>query len=61
MNAYYAEICRVVITWRQIFIVLLIQFFLKFSQYHCETPVIQIQQWKVKKKIFLNKKKKKSV
>ena len=49
MNANYAEICRVgnlEADFQQG--ILLFNFFLKFSQYFCETSIIQIQQRKVK-------------
>ena len=58
MNANYAEICRVSNLEADFQQVLLVQFFLKFSQYFCETSIIQIQQQKVKN-IFLDKKLKK--
>ena len=48
INANYAEICSVgdlEADFRQI---PLIHFFLKVSQYCCETPIIQIQQRKLK-------------
>ena len=47
------------VTWRQIFNVTLVHFFLNFSQYCCEISIIQIQQRKVKKNIFLDKNSKK--
>ena len=49
MNANYAEMCRVGFSTSSSCSV-----FLKFSQYCCETSVIQIQQRKVKN-IFLEK------
>ena len=39
----------------------LVQFFLKFSQYCCETAIIQIHQKKKKKKKKKNKKNKKNI
>ena len=48
MNENYAEICRVGNLEADFQQVLLIHFFLKFSQYFCETLIIQIQQRKVK-------------
>ena len=53
MHTNYAEICRVgnlVADFQQ---VLLVLFFFKFSQYCCETSIIQMQQRKVKN-IFLD-------
>ena len=68
MNANYAEICRIdklkanfhQVPLFYLFIYLFI--FQKFSQYCCETSIIQIQQRKLKN-IFLDKnlKKKKSL
>ena len=54
MNANYAEICRVGNLEADFQQVLLVPFFLKFSQYCCETSIIQIQQRKLKS-IFLDK------
>ena len=48
MNENYAEICRVGNLEADFQQVLLVQFFLKFSQYCCETSIIQIQQRNVK-------------
>ena len=58
MNANYAEICRVgnlEVDFQQ---VLLVHFFLKFSQCCCETSIIKIQKRKIKK-YFLRQKIKK--
>ena len=46
MNEIYAEICRVGNLEADFQQVLLAHFFLKFSQYCCETSIIQIQQRK---------------
>ena len=48
MNAKYAEIYRVGNLKTDFQQVPLVQFFLKFSQYCCETSIMQIQQRKVK-------------
>ena len=58
MNADDAEICRVGNLEADFQQNLLVQFFLKFSQYCCETLMIRILQRKVIS-IFLDKKKKK--
>ena len=60
MNANYAEICKAGNLEADFQQVLLVQFFLEFSQHRYETSihVIQIQQRKVKN-IFLDKNKKK--
>ena len=47
MNASYAEICRVGNLEADFQQVPRVHFFLKFSQYWCETLIIQIQQRKV--------------
>ena len=46
-NAIYADICRVGNLQADFQQVSLVQFFLKFSQYCCQTSIIQIQQRKV--------------
>ena len=43
MNSNYAEICRVGNLEADFQQVLLVHFFLKFSQYCCQTSIIQIQ------------------
>ena len=48
MNANYAEICRVGNLEADFQQVPLAQFFLKFSQYCCETSIIQILQRNLK-------------
>ena len=48
MNANYAEICRVGILEANFQQVLLVNFFLNFSQECCEKSMIQIQQRQVK-------------
>ena len=60
MDANYAEICRVGNSEADFQQVPLIQFFLIFSQYCCETSIIQIQQRKVKN-ISLDKNSNKSL
>ena len=55
MNVNYAEICRVGKLEAVFQQVPLVHFFLKFSQYCCETSIIQIQQRKLKK-YFLRQK-----
>ena len=55
MNANLAEICRVGNLEADFQQVLLIDFFLKFSQYCCKISIIQIQKRKVKK-YFLRQK-----
>ena len=44
MNTNHAEICRVDNLEADFQEILLVQFFLKFSQYSCETSILQIQQ-----------------
>ena len=48
MNANYAEICRVGNLEADFQQVPLVQFVLKFSQYCCETPIIQFLQRNMK-------------
>ena len=54
MNANYVEVCRVGNLEADFQRFPLVHFFLKISQYCCETSIIQIQQRKVKN-IFLVK------
>ena len=60
MNANYAEICRVGNLEADFEQVPLVHFFLKFSQYRCETSIIQILQRNMKN-IFLMKNSNKSL
>ena len=55
MNANYAEICRVSNLEADFQQVPLVHFFLKSSQCYCETPIIKLQQRKIKK-YFLKQK-----
>ena len=55
MNANYGEICRVGNLEADFQLVPLVHFFLKFSQYFCETSIIKIQRRKIKN-IFFDKK-----
>ena len=54
MDVNYAETCWVGNLEADFQQVSLVHFFLKFSQYCCETSMIQIQQRKIKN-IFLDK------
>ena len=55
MNAKYAEIYRGDILDADFQQVPLVEFFPKFSQYCCETAIIQIKQRKVKKYVLRQK------
>ena len=57
-NANYTEICRVGNLDADFQQVPLVHFFLKFSQFSCETSVIEFQQ---RQKKFYTKKKKKKI
>ena len=60
MNVNYAEICRASNLEADFSTSDACSIFLKLSQNYCETSIIQIQERKVKKIMFLDKKKKKN-